>query len=114
MVLLVDRRLVLALTHMWNGPWQGLFAESSATDGAVICPYVKAPGLARRKSQRWFHLWCGRMSGPVDGAFRAGQDGFRERRPNRPSAPVALGQMRVFVAAAHVGNRLAGALSLRR
>lgn len=43
---------------MWNGPWQGLFAESSAADGAVICPAYER------------------------GQMTAGHDGFRET--NRP------------------------------
>jgi hypothetical protein len=47
-----------ALTHMWNGAWQGLFAESSAADGAVLCPAYE----------------CGQMT--------ADHDEFRET--NRP------------------------------
>jgi len=44
---------------------------------------------------------CGRVSGLSVRHTAAGQDGIREQCPNRPSALLALGHMRVFIAADH-------------
>jgi len=77
-------------------------ARSGVGSKAVMCPYVKAPSLQEESSGSWFRLVVRSYVRPcLGGTFAAGQDGFRERRPNRPSAPMALGHMRVFAVAAH-------------
>ena len=68
----------------------------------VGCGHVSVcerPRLCKAILTRWPTPVCGRVSGLSVRHLAAGQDGIRERCPNRPGALQAHGHMRVFIAA---------------